>query len=376
MERAGETPLASNYRLHISTNGCAIVCIALIADLALVLFGTWVNSFSFSIEGLTGWLLKEAATVEYSYDYVGVIMPVDSGTPNDWRMRTMQVCYFAFGVMMPTLLCLLVAVAWAMPLSLRSQERLFVTAEVVNAWASLDVFCLAILAALFQIRQFASFIVGDKCDALDQYLALFMDPALDGDDVCFDVETSLLSQSWVLFLAAAIVFFVAHPSLLLLGACIEERKRQSRRRSESTCGAGAGVGAGVEAGAGGRIKSNSGLSLDDMTRPLLLEDIVLDKEKWESVAPGSPSASGSASIFSSSLASSNPDNPPSETRDCMIERASPSPTLLSRAVDMAWWLSLVEVWEGRTRINRAQTVMSRSRNASRVAYCDVSVTEH
>ena len=45
----------------------------------------------------------------------------------------------------------------------------FVIMEVSSAWNSLDVFIVSVIAALVEIRQFASFIVGDKCNFLNPF---------------------------------------------------------------------------------------------------------------------------------------------------------------------------------------------------------------
>jgi len=301
--------------LRVTKRGLLVICVALCLTFSLVIYGTWVNTFTFSIKGLTGLLLQSNATVDYSYDYVGLVMPIDSGTPTDWRMLTMQACFFVFGVGMPALLCFLVALAWFYPMSRLNQERLFVTAEVVNAWASLDVFCLAILAALFQIRQFATFIVGDKCDGIDAILQAYLDTALDGDDVCFDVETGLLPNSWALFTAALAVFFVSYPSLLLLSECVETRKHKASDFASASVSTGAGAGADGEKRDIYEVLTTdqNGIS-NDLGLPLLLGENVDD-------------FSNSPSIPRSSV-------------------GQPSSTFISLLISTFWFLGLVEIRKG------------------------------
>jgi hypothetical protein len=53
----------------------------------------------------------------------------------------------------------------------------------------------AIVAALLEIQQFVVFIVGDSCDGINIILEEFLDPLLDGDDVCFDVVATLKDVS-------------------------------------------------------------------------------------------------------------------------------------------------------------------------------------
>ena len=62
-----------------------------------------------------------------------------------------------------------------------------------------------LLAAVLQIQQFAAFVIGDKCDAIDDLLQQ-LDPGAfpDGDATCFDVVATL-SPGFGLLLAAALI---------------------------------------------------------------------------------------------------------------------------------------------------------------------------
>ena len=81
-------------------------------------------------------------------------------------------------------------------MSLPTQKQLFTLAEILNAWTALDVFCISIAAALLELQQFAQFIVGDSCDALNVKLAEYLDEnELDGEAKCFDVVAKLKTVS-------------------------------------------------------------------------------------------------------------------------------------------------------------------------------------
>lgn len=95
---------------------------------------------------------------------------------------------------MPLALCVALTILWVVPLSISMQRQLFVLAEVLNAWSTLDVYSVSIIAALLEIQQFAMFIVGDSCDGINKLLENF-DEALDGDDKCFDVVAVLKNVS-------------------------------------------------------------------------------------------------------------------------------------------------------------------------------------
>ena len=110
-------------------------------------------------------------------------------------VRWMEASFLLFGMAMPLALLLVILVLWFWPMTIKAQRRTFVLLEVLNAWSALDVFCVAIAAALLEIQQFASFIVGDSCDGINEILSKYLDPYLDGDDKCFDVVATLMDVS-------------------------------------------------------------------------------------------------------------------------------------------------------------------------------------
>ncbi|RYH28277.1 hypothetical protein EON65_12820 [archaeon] len=162
-----------------------LTCIALTS--LTILLGTILYTMGFEFKGLTGLFLKDDAFVDYSFVSVGSVLPEHSGHPSDFSIRWLQASYFLFGVAMPLAFMVCLFVLWLVPLTLDRQRQCFVLAEVLNAWSTLDVFCVSIAAALLEIQQFAAFIVGDSCDKINKILEQFLDEQLDGDDKCFDV---------------------------------------------------------------------------------------------------------------------------------------------------------------------------------------------
>jgi hypothetical protein len=80
---------------------------------------------------------------------------------------------------------------------------------VLNAWSALEVFVVAIMAAVLEIRQFAQFVVGDKCNLINEILKQYFDQELKGDPKCFDVIATLQPGCWILFAACIIYVGVA-----------------------------------------------------------------------------------------------------------------------------------------------------------------------
>ncbi len=67
--------------------------------------------------------------------------------------------------------------------------------------------------SVLRLLQFVLFIVGDKCDLINQILAAYFDHDLHGDDKCFDVKATLQSGCWLLF--GATVFLIASRNAIM-----------------------------------------------------------------------------------------------------------------------------------------------------------------
>lgn len=207
-----------------------LVFFYLFAFLAIFV-GVYVHSFNFKFEGLTGLLLGQESEIGYSVVSISEKMVTDSGLDSDLSMRWMQACFVTVCIAMPLATIIAMAGLWVGPaLSISLQKSLFLFAEVTNAWCALDVFCISLIAAILEIKQFAAFMVGDACDGLNVLLAEYLDPELQGDDKCFDVETTLTPSVSLLFLSMVIIFFFNNGSLWLAEKSLDERiERESRR---------------------------------------------------------------------------------------------------------------------------------------------------
>ena len=113
--------------------------------------------------------------------------------------------------------------------------RLFVLTEVLRAWSAMEVFVLAVIAALTELEKFAQFLVGGRCDFINPFLAKFLGPLLDGDAKCFDVTTTLADGCWLMFSACVLYIFTGQVVMTLVHEAIfpklsgkEERSRVVR----------------------------------------------------------------------------------------------------------------------------------------------------
>ena len=204
--------------VSITTIGKFVVICYLGVTFFFIIAGTYIDTFKFEFKGLTGLLLGDDAIVNYSFISVGETLP----STNFGYITTIG-SYFAFGLICPFSVLLLTLIMCFVPLSTTFQSRLLVALEIANAWASLDVFCVSIIASLLEIQQFAAFIVGDSCDSINKILEKYLDPVLDGDDKCFDVIAVLNPEVAVIVIAAILVCSTAILVIHLIDVLIHER---------------------------------------------------------------------------------------------------------------------------------------------------------
>ena len=202
------------------------ISILLISTLGLVIVGSSINSFSFYFHGLAGYaldLFKIIPHREYSVIELGFSVPKSYENPNDYIIRFTQIIYFLTVFLMPIAMLINVLILWFVPLPRRAQKFLYSLAEILNAWSCLDVFVVAIMAAILEISQFTSFIVGDKCDAINPFISKYFYDILDGHETCFEVQAYLQSGCWLLFVAAIIFFISSNIVMKVCRNALDER---------------------------------------------------------------------------------------------------------------------------------------------------------
>jgi hypothetical protein len=151
-------------RLAFTPAGQAAVVALLLGSLALLLAGVITDAFAFEFKGAAGaalGVLNHSTTSSFSLVSLGVEIPdaghtagpaqpyVESttaaGAAGD---RVIQATYFAYALVCPALLLLTLLALWLLPLRRVAQRRVFVLAEVLNAWSAADVFVVSVVAVL------------------------------------------------------------------------------------------------------------------------------------------------------------------------------------------------------------------------------------
>jgi len=203
----------------------------LVATTCEMAWGVYIQAFNFDFKGLAGAVLPlfgTSASQPYSLMTLGVALPDSASNPDGFGVRWIQASYFAFALAMPFAFMLVNLILWLVPMTIKLQRQIFVLSEVLYAWSAIDVFIISVIAALLELSTFAQFIIGGRCDLINDVLAsigqVYPD-FLDGDDKCFDVVATLNEGSWVLFGASVIFSVVGLLMSRLVGSTIEDRLR-------------------------------------------------------------------------------------------------------------------------------------------------------
>jgi len=203
-----------------------LISILLFLTLGLVLVGSNITSFSFYFHGLAGYALDLFGILphrDYSVIELGFQVPDAAEIPNDFVIRYTQVIFFLTVFVMPVAMLLTVIFVWFVPLPRKTQKFFYAIIEILNAWSCLDVFVLAIIAAITEIGTFTEFIVGDKCDDINPFISKYFETILEGHNTCFEVQAYLKSGCWLLFVAAITFFITSNYVMKVCRNALNER---------------------------------------------------------------------------------------------------------------------------------------------------------
>jgi len=192
--------------------------VAVSVSLVLVVTGLCVDTMEFRFQGLTSLALGPEASVRpYSILSLDLGLPSSSDAPDSFGIRSIQVAFLFFAAVFTPVYLSILLVLWTAPLSSSKQRHFLVAAQVLNAWSGLDVFCVSIAASVFEIRQFAAFMVGDRCDLLNDLVARSpISGQIQGAPTCFDVVSEMKPGLYVLSAAALIALVTGQ---ILLSRC-------------------------------------------------------------------------------------------------------------------------------------------------------------
>jgi uncharacterized paraquat-inducible protein A len=150
-----------------------------------------------------------------------------------------QYSFLFFAVYAPLLSLAALAVLWIKPMTVYAQKTTLMIAEIFYAWNALDVFVVSIIAALLEIKQFAAFVIGDKCAFLVPIIESMPELMIYVDDnpSCFDVSTHLQEGCWTLFASCIVAHVSSQIVLRAARRALEGRMDDAARAPQQTSAA-------------------------------------------------------------------------------------------------------------------------------------------
>lgn len=212
---------------------------ALVTALILVVVGLLLNTFQFTFYGMAALALgPERSMRPFSVISLATALPSASPDPNSFGTRWIQLAFVCFSIVFVLAYNIILVVLWWAPLSNKVQRRLLVSAQVLNAWSALEVFMLSIMAGVLEIQQFAKFIVGTKCDKLDEVVAKIPSLAdmIPGGVSCFDVKTELKEGFWILLVSVLLSMVMGQLMMARCSTalCTPQSRLNTRENSRAT----------------------------------------------------------------------------------------------------------------------------------------------
>ena len=214
-----------------TTFGRVVICLLIMLTFGLAVWGSLIDSFSFEFQGLAGTLLGQPPTYYSLVSLANSILPPGGITGAGPGTITLWITFLLFAFVFPLIYLVLILALWTVPLTLYEQRKLHVTVEVIHAWGAMEVFVLSIVAALLELKQFAGFIVGSKCDMINRLVTAYLSEALPAeDDVCFTVITQLTHGTFVLVSASLLIMVVGQYVMRTSHHAVEDRFRRDSGR--------------------------------------------------------------------------------------------------------------------------------------------------
>jgi Paraquat-inducible protein A len=240
----------NNEEMEVCISSAGIIVVILLVKLVagLLSVGMTVKSFTFEFGGLAAMVLRstdQQTAVSYSVINIGTALLGTVEFSSGLGIHLLQCVYFFYTVITPFLCLFSLCILLLCPMTLHEQIQVLAIAEVANAWSSIEVFLLSVVAALLEISTFANFMVGHKCDFINSILSQYIDQnhsQLSSDDFphhCFSVSSSINVKKTLILLVGVIlntiwVTFVFHFAHAVIIARVHKEKDKKQKNCQNT----------------------------------------------------------------------------------------------------------------------------------------------
>jgi hypothetical protein len=202
-----------------------VLFMTLLATIALLGVGITQESFVFEFDGLAGMALGDASRSSYSLLSLGSSLRQSVANPPGAGIIGLEIAYYFYAVVTPFCCLAFLLILLIFPMPLQRQLVVLTLAEIANAWSAIEVFALSIVAALLEISTFASFIIGHRCDMIDEILKELNSTSFSSVTTCYTVRSFIAGNAAPLVLGVVLYSFTVSTVLGLAHAAVHERIR-------------------------------------------------------------------------------------------------------------------------------------------------------
>ncbi|KAL7566843.1 hypothetical protein ACA910_021342 [Epithemia clementina (nom. ined.)] len=219
----------AGVRRQLSLFSKLMLLFLLVAAAVLLGIGITKKSFIFEFGGLAGIALGEdKRRTAYSLVSLGTAIPGSSKATLGTYI--LMAVYFFYAVVAPLACLYLLFILLVFPLTVKRQLVVLFLAEIANAWSAVEVFCLSIVAALLEISAFASFIIGDRCETINEIVRDYWPSQTDYSDAnCYTVRSSVKWDAGYLIGGAILNSFVVSLTLRLVHSAMKDRMEEEQQ---------------------------------------------------------------------------------------------------------------------------------------------------
>jgi hypothetical protein len=211
-----------NGEMRLSPFFQAFVLTLMLAVIALLGVGITRESFVFEFGGLAGMVVEDWHS-SYSLLSLGSALPDSVENPSSIGIQALRVVYYFYAVVTPFACIFFLFLLLVCPLTTRRQLQLLTLAEISNAWSAAEVFALSIAAAVLEISTFAKFVVGHRCDMVNEILRAYFD---NEDSTCYTLKSDIRWDAIYLVAGVLLNSFLVSFVLRIAHVSMDERIHQ------------------------------------------------------------------------------------------------------------------------------------------------------
>jgi len=187
----------------------SLMLFSILVTLWCVIESVFTAPVRYTMQGLVGAFVDDPIRAFSPWQ---ITKEVPTHTDEHQAAPPLAVCFFAEIIFFPLLLIVIVVVIWYVPMRYQYCKYLNIGMQVCMAWAALDVYAVASVAASLELQRVSQWILNQNyaeiCGEPDGIIPSITDKFIGKPVSCFDVKGNLVWGIW-LVIYAAIALWIA-----------------------------------------------------------------------------------------------------------------------------------------------------------------------